>query len=346
LGINLGEIAAGVDEIIARQQAQALQATVDSILQAVNAELALTRSLVGQVVAVQDSINTLTAQLNIDVTAILTAIADLSATGTGGVLIGAVSTTALGEIGNEVWNWPIPTEGTAAQTCLADAHYYALYQSNAAKPIPVPLASGNEWRMTGNWNSPGQGAFDPSVSFALDYTTLLPSDATTFDWLTRVYPLPWTDLGDGLPALPDPNANTYFWQVNIPQDRFIELKAALFGPSTPVEAAPIWPGLAGVTLGTPVAIAPSFTVTGPMQGVLVALTAFPTLKGQYVYDGLVQALKIGALTFVSDNGDAEYVQALGFVNEVYVPKNMAAASECKVRAVAGVAGTVTPFTIP
>jgi hypothetical protein len=99
-------------------------------------------------------------------------------------------------------------------------------------------------------------------------------------------------------------------------------------------------------LGTPVDISLTFTIDGPLAGVIVALTAYPTLKGHYDYDDYIQALKIGALTFVSDNGDAEYVQALGFMNEVYVPKNMTQAASCKFRTVSGVTGTVTPFTIP
>lgn len=297
------------------------------------------------------------AQINTNVLAIITdltadfdalsaQITALQGTVDAGVTVTTVTTGAGDQVAAQVWDWPIPTEGTVAQVCLANAHYYALYRSNYQNPIQVDELGLSYYYLTGNWNVPAQADPDPDAPLPLDFTQIISSDNTVLDFVNRIYPGTFVTLGNGLPAIPDPGSNTYFWVVNIPDDQFLVLKEAALGAGVTPAAAPIWPGLDGVTLGTPVDISLTFTVDGPLAGVLVALTAVPTLKGHYDYDGLDQSLKIGALTFVSDNGDAEYVQALGFTTEVYVPKNMSFAASCKVRTVSGVTGTVTPFTIP
>jgi len=134
------------------------------------------------------------------------------------------------------------------------------------------------------------------------------------------------------------------WITDLDETAFSELKQFYF-PLTAFPTAPVWPGLANVTLLTPVALATSLTISEAMDGVLVSITAVPTKQGQFAFGDLISWRNAGALAFVEDNGDAEYPQNLGFQSAVYLPKAMAHCSGVVVRASPGVTGTVTPFTI-
>lgn len=123
---------------------------------------------------------------------------------------------------------------------------------------------------------------------------------------------------------------------------FQQLKATLFPLASGV-VAPVWPGLSGVTLGTPVSIASQMTITTPMDGVIVDITSVTTNKPSLAYDTEIAYKFIGALAFVSDNGDVETFQPLAFTHALYCPQRMARATSVVLRVDAGVAGTVTPW---
>lgn len=106
---------------------------------------------------------------------------------------------------------------------------------------------------------------------------------------------------------------------------------------------PIWPGITGVRLGTPVALTPMLTLAGPMNGVVVTITSVPAGQGSYDYNGLTEYRYIGSLTFLSDRGDAEHYQQLGFQSAVYTPRTMHSAASVHLRTYAGVSGTITPW---
>jgi hypothetical protein len=80
-----------------------------------------------------------------------------------------------------------------------------------------------------------------------------------------------------------------------------------------------------------------------MDGVIIAITDEPAKAGWFTFDDVRSYRNLGAISFVSDNGDQEPPQNLGFTQEVYVPRTMVQASGVKVRAVGGVEGTVTPW---
>lgn len=296
--------------------------------------------------AIQAELATFQATTATDFTAVLTAIAGIETHLTSGVTVDAFTGSAPANIADAVWDAVDTLNVIQRGDELAQAYNYAQHKSAIDETV-LTVQAPWPWMVGGTWGSSGLGNPNPATIVPVDVSTIIAGDLTSYDWIFRVYD---SDLSgflgdDGMYTVTDLTESAFNWVAYIPQDQWLELKAAL-GLGTASIAAPIWPGLAGVTLGTPVAISLTFTVDGPLDGVLVALTAVPTLKGHYVYDDIDQSLKIGALTFVSDNGDAEYVQALGFTNEVYVPKNMAHADSCKVRTVSGVTGTVTPFTIP
>lgn len=181
-------------------------------------------------------------------------------------------------------------------------------------------------------------AFDPSdILSTEDLLSCLTRQNPTWS-LTEPFgvggPVRLTDTGGGSGAV---------WDTTIDQAGFAQEKALIF-PVSPT-GAPVWPGLANVLLGTPVAIATVLTVTEPMEGVLVTITSVPSKQGQFAFGGTVSWRNIGALAFTDDNGDEEFPQTLGFEQAIYCPKSMAQAAGLVLRASAGVTGTVTPWTI-
>ena len=201
-------------------------------------------------------------------------------------------------------------------------------------------------RMTWNYNP--YATFPYSGAPPVNPADIISTDANIGAWLNRVYST-WTWQQDPVTAVWytfENHTNGAFYYVPISDEEFLWLRAASTG-TLPGAAnlAPVWPGLAHVTLGTPVAFSGSgFTVPGPMDGVRVSLTAVPTPLPYYVYGSMTAYGKLGALTFLSDDGDAETQEFLGFTKQVYVPKTMVQAASCEVWCKSGITGTVTPWT--
>lgn len=109
--------------------------------------------------------------------------------------------------------------------------------------------------------------------------------------------------------------------------------------------APVWPGLGNVTIGAGVPLAPGFTVAGPLDGVLIEITSVPPQTGRYVFDGHSSWTHVGALSFVSDNGDFEPPQTFGFELAILTPKTMKRAASVAGRAKQALTGTCYPWSI-
>lgn len=125
---------------------------------------------------------------------------------------------------------------------------------------------------------------------------------------------------------------------------FQQLKANFLAlAATP--APPVWPGIDLVTLGSDTAIASQQTVTGPMDGVIVLISDVTVNKPNLQYDTFNAWKFIGSLAFVSDNGDVEEFQLLGFNDALYCPKSMSRAASVVVRADPSVVGTITPWVV-
>lgn len=108
--------------------------------------------------------------------------------------------------------------------------------------------------------------------------------------------------------------------------------------------APVWPGLASVTLGTPVTLEEEPALTGPFDGVLINITTPPTKTGLRQFGTAPMDYGVGEIAFVTDNGYIEPWQYLGFRTALYTPKMMRQASAVKCRVLAGAAGTIRTFT--
>lgn len=176
-----------------------------------------------------------------------------------------------------------------------------------------------------------------------DWSDIRPSD-TTYSWLNR------TDT-------------TYSWTLDVvanspftvipggPHSRVLrciltraELLALAGFSATP--SAPVWPGIAGVTLGGSLPLAANMDVAGPMAGILVDLTSLPSGQTLYVVGTADMPYAWGHLLFEQDNGQCEPFQYLSSAHAMYLPRQMAAAAVAHIRFKGGPTGSVTPFTIP
>jgi hypothetical protein len=169
---------------------------------------------------------------------------------------------------------------------------------------------------------------------------------TLLSWLTRELP-GWT-------LTPNYNSSgligayivapywTYYCLLN--DIEFAELQGAIF-PATPEFAAPVWPGLARVTLGAPLALVDGLFVPGPLDGVLVSVTSVPYPISYYPFGPIPSYVRAGAIMFTVDDGHGEFPQPFGPRDQVICPKTMGHADNAWIRLPSGVIGTVTPWTI-
>jgi len=112
---------------------------------------------------------------------------------------------------------------------------------------------------------------------------------------------------------------------------------------TPTGGSATWPGLAGVTLGTPVPITADMTLSGPIDGALYEITGAPSTLGKTVVGGHTSWLRLGQAAFVSDNGDMDLFQSVNWDNGILVPRIMLTPASLVLHFVGGVSGTVTPW---
>ena len=249
-------------------------------------------------------------------------------------------------VGSDVWNAILPdgnvagdelVTATRASVNMADAYFakisgqpYLVFQSNwSGQDYPISY-----------------DPFDP-----LDPTTILPTDANAFDWVSRAYAgYGWLQFGTDPPYYPD-NANVNNkWILDVDEEYFALLQAFAAGtwPNAGVglTGAPVWPGITGVTLGTPVALTPNLELTQPMHGVVVNISSVAPSTAYFTYGTEVAYRHIGGLAFFDDADATEDFQFLGFPLAVYLPKSMVEAGGVRFNVPATLTGTVTPFTIP
>jgi len=253
---------------------------------------------------------------------------------------GGASTSA---IANAVWSQPNVSGYAMGDTMRSLVYFFDGINSQLAWPSP----SGGPFRITANI-----GAFNPepwlyNPDYGLD--SILTTDATVGDWLNRVAArgetwtldtdsLYWRTFGLGNPA------NNTTWYCTLSEVEFAEIKALIAGSS--VLVPPIWPGLAGVTLGAPVTMTPpGDNITVDCDGVIIAVTGTPSWAGSFSFGTAISYRNVGAVTFTDDNGQQEFAQTFGWTSGVYCPKTMAHASGFAYRAAVGVSGTLTPFVI-
>lgn len=168
---------------------------------------------------------------------------------------------------------------------------------------------------------------------------------TRLTWLQRTEPnLVWDAGGTGgVPhgartLGPFPVAD---WYLLLTEAEFDSLKT----PTAATVGAPVWRGAAHFTPGPTVALADALVVAGPLHGVLVNCSSPPPGASDWVVGNQHAYYRWGEVSFLTDHGEAEPLQFLGFGQGLYLPKSMAVASSALFRVSRLPAATVTPFTI-
>lgn len=243
-----------------------------------------------------------------------------------------------GPTAEAVWDYYPPTgNGRQAATLLVNAG--ALAQNMGAYAV-LPINGKPAFGYQGSWDSLYHPA---SVIYPEpDWTDIRPDD-TRLSWLIRtdLSGLTWELGAAGDPiALANPGDPLSNWIVVC---LFSDAEFALWRSDATPRTAPVWPGLDKVTLGAPVALGPNVSITGPLDGLLVAVTIPPTNLGEYTIGGLPSYYRLGYVTFVSDDGEVEPTQGLGWTQALYCPRTMTRAASALVKAKGGAGGTVTPW---
>lgn len=301
----VGEILGIVQTVQAGQSLLATEATVDRIDGNVkDIQLKINDSVIG-LAALQAQIATFQATTALDFTALSTQISAFSPGGStvqiGMIDIGGISPAMLEVVAEYVWNFDGPTTAHNAIDLLEDAAVPNIAFDNWQTTLPFHNLAGWEFRGLTNIDDASPAG---SELLPLDFSTVAAGDATAVDWLNRVWgDTHFVDAGGGAPGFTDDNSN-FMWVPWLQQPLFEILRDRALGVSG-ATGAPVWPGIAGVTLGTSVPIDTGVTVVGPMQGVLIALTSVPAEKSFFTFDTDNSYRNIGALTFQSDNGDDE-----------------------------------------
>lgn len=283
------------------------------------------------------------------------------------------------------WYSAPPTEGTIADTVwqyesvhyslgdevgpltmqqiLEDAWAYATYQAGwVGVALPwnpyFAMCWWEPWKLRDvfGWNAPSYGVWD---DVPLPDWSLWQDGDSVLTFLQRALPgYTWTATGPGGADSLDV-AWTYgprggdraYWL----RSNFTALDAQVksitssiiteISNSVTVTTAPVWPGLANVTLGTPVALADQLVVTEAMDGVLVSVTTPPGKLGSYLVGNAVLDYGVGRIAFESDGEEIEPWQYLGFRQAIYTPKSMQRAAKARFQVLGGAGGTVTPWTV-
>ena len=114
---------------------------------------------------------------------------------------------------------------------------------------------------------------------------------------------------------------------------------------TMAAGAPIWPGLSGVTLGTPVALDAGTIVDGPMDGVLLNITAMERLIPYMSMDTFHTYRNLGRFAFSTDNGYLEDWRGIPNQHALLTPLRMRQADKLYISCYTGVTGTATPYLV-
>ena len=246
---------------------------------------------------------------------------------------------------SSVWGSQLGVGMLPASQYLLWTAWNARFRSEIEEPIFSPQVD-YPWVLLGDYTVDGQQDPATGTTVTLDFSTILASDATCADWLFRVYPsTPWTTFTNGILGVADPGANTFFWGVWLPQDKWVELKDALgLGPTVPLDP-PVWPGLARVVLGTSLPLSDGLVIPGPLDGVLVTITAVAYPVSFYPFGTLKSYVHAGGLVFIDDNGQGEAAQSIGLETNVICPKVMKSADHAILRLTTGVVGTIQPWAL-
>src|SRR5258708_37309650 len=211
--------------------------------------------------------------------------------------------------------------------------------------MELPKPGHSPFVLQSNWANTAIVGYRKPVQ--LDVGTILASDATVHDWVTRVYPaVTWLVDGNGFTNAADLNHPQSDWQIPMTDAQFTALKIALrLELSGPLRLPPIWPGLANVVFASGVFTTVPIAIDGPMHGAVVAIVSMPATPAQFDFGGQISFRHVGAVSFENDDGDAETFVITGFTDQLVMPQQMTVAQRILVSIQPGWQLQIAPFTI-
>jgi hypothetical protein len=176
-----------------------------------------------------------------------------------------------------------------------------------------------------------------------DWGDIQPTD-DLITWLRRTCPdYTWNGDGSGeniggyLTSEYEPAAP--HWTARLTQTEW----KRIYNPDR--NAAPIWPGIDKVTLGTTVPAVASTVLELPMDGIIWLTTSYPPARARWGAAPYYSVYHTGRLAFITDNGDLEPFQYMGWQNSIFVSQTMRRAAGVVVFLEAGIEGAITPWDI-
>jgi hypothetical protein len=176
-----------------------------------------------------------------------------------------------------------------------------------------------------------------------DWADIQPTD-DLITWLRRTCPdFTWNGDGSG--------QNIWGYLTSESEDYAVHFTARLtqtewkriYNPAP--KAAPIWPGIDGVTLGEPTVLTETAIVLGPMDGILLTIDSGPGGAGQWGVGDFRSYYRAGYVVFLDADGHADTTQFVGPDDNIFAPKGMSTAASVVVGLNKATQITVTPWTL-
>jgi hypothetical protein len=237
-----------------------------------------------------------------------------------------------------MWEWVI--ESVRMLSMDGERRGYRSPKTNWYRVAMGDTLEGKSWGY--NSNSPSHTPPpDPDFSLVVAGDSVLSFlQRTQPTWTWNAYgPSAYQASGAAFAPL-FPGCGWASWVPNFTQAEMYTLAGLLGGSSS---GAPLWPGLANVTLGEPLALADGLVVPGPMSGLLFDFTTVPPGIDRYRFSDRTSYVHVGNVTFESDNGYCESAVPYSFAKHIVTPQAIAQPSAAIVRLGKQVTGTVTPW---
>ena len=109
--------------------------------------------------------------------------------------------------------------------------------------------------------------------------------------------------------------------------------------------APVWPGLANVTLAAPTTVTASTVISANCHGCVVTVNATEPNTSKWTVDTHSSHKYSGYVAFISDRGDVECHQYIGQDTAIYTPTTMVSASAILIYLMHATSVTVRPWTL-
>lgn len=240
-----------------------------------------------------------------------------------------------------IWQWRPTVTDEQMYTLLQAAGRFG---SRVADIGAIAVQNAPGFLLTGPWDASDTNEL-PTDWPQVDWSGIA-ADDTLESYLDSADPAhTWTtDEQTGMVSAASTHANSvgWYWVCRLTPAEFEHFKSVATDAGN---VPPTWPGIDAVTLGTPVVITGPTVVDGPMDGLLWETTTAPAGRSRFSVGGNEYAYHAGSLAFVSDNGDIEPYQYIGWDAGLFAARQMKRAASALVAPGRDITGVATPWTI-